>query len=58
MKGGGDLLFYNSSLAKDRGRPDPIQRRLCEQKAEPPSSLRGVDVLIDSSKHSSAMKDH
>ena len=58
MKGGRNLLFYNSSIAMDHGSPVSILRHLCEQKLKPRSSLRGTDVLIDSPDHSSAMTGH
>ena len=58
MKGGRDLLLYNSSLAMDHGSSPSILRCLFEQKLKTCFSLRGVDVLTDSPDHSSAMKDH
>ena len=35
MKGGRDLLLYNSSLAMDHGSPTSILRCLCEQNQSP-----------------------
>ena len=58
MKGGRDLLLYNSSLAMDHGSPPSILRCLFEQKLKTCFSLRGVDVLTDSPDHSSAMTGH
>ena len=58
MKGGRDLLLYNSSLAMDHGSPPLILRCLFEQKLKIRSSLRGIDVLTDSPDHSSAMTGH